>query len=145
MTRARGAWEMVRWLVAEMHKRSAPRALPIGDSVVDGHGAGDGEDLFVDRLLLLRGVPMLSVRVAAASILGVVVYLPKGQPRPSAVTVVRDGELVPVPMTDYQIGKAMGITQREVRRHLRDVHDKVAENMRQRELALLSAIARGDA
>ena len=76
MTRLRlTAREVIRrWVVGD-HERAQARALPLGEPVVDGRGAGDGEDEWVQVLELVRDVPLAVLPVLRVHVLGVGEYV----------------------------------------------------------------------
>lgn len=132
------AWAIIRAAVHAGHHRAQASALPIGDPVVDGRGAGDGEEDYVAILGLVRGVHADAERVCIVKVLDV------ARDRYGDVLVAPrpGGDVEVIELTDAQVGRRLGISARLVSALVNHACHVVYENCHRRLDATAADVAK---
>jgi hypothetical protein len=132
------AWTVIREAVHAGHHRAQARGLPLGEPVVDGGGAGDGEERYVSALGLVRGIDAIAWRACSLKVLGV------SRDRQGAVVmVVRDGEPQVRELDDREVARLLGIAAKRVQALITGACRQVYENYHRRQEAGLADAERG--
>lgn len=112
------------------HHRAQASGLPIGEPVVDGRGAGDGEEAYVDLLGLVRGISAEAWTVCEIMVLEVA-----RDRHGDVIRTLRNGAWEVRELDEHQIGKRLGMPPRRVRALRRGALRQVCENYHRRQEA----------